>query len=112
MTSYTAIPPQIKKPNAVTDTGVSAVNNLVDKLNLAFQELNPAERAIQFLIEFEHDSKMLGQNGRGMLLVAAASFEKACAKIRDFGTTMTNPNNGYTWTERFTNPRNFLNLTI
>lgn len=66
----------------------------------------------QFLIEFKHDSKRLGLNGIGQLLVTAKTFEEACSKVEDFGVDMTNASNGYTWTESFTNARNFINLTI
>jgi len=67
---------------------------------------------MQFLIEFEHDSRHLGYNGIGTLLVNANSFEQACQKIGDFSVKKTNSATGYNWNERFTNARNFVNLTI
>lgn len=66
----------------------------------------------QFLIEFEHDSKFLGYDGIGQLLVTSDTFENACKKVNDFGVKKENTNNGYKWEERFTNARNFINLTI
>jgi len=66
----------------------------------------------QFLIEFEHDSRHLGQDGFGMLLVAGTNFKNACAKISNYSVQKTNSATGYTWLEKFTNVRNFVNLTI
>ena len=69
----------------------------------------------QYLIEFEHDSRHLGQDGYGMLLVNAYSFEKACEKIKNFFVSKCNPHHKpepYYWDEYFTNARNFVNLTI
>jgi len=66
----------------------------------------------QFLIEFEHDSRHLGFNGFGMLLVSANNFEEACEKIQTFSVKKRNSATGYEWDEYFTNARNFVNLTI
>ena len=66
----------------------------------------------QFLIEFKHDSKFLGFNGLGLLLVEARSFEEACDKIARFSVKKVNSVNGYEWKERFKNARDFVNLTI
>ena len=65
-----------------------------------------------FLIEFEHDSRHLGQNGFGMLLVNASSFESACDKISKFSVHKRNDANGFEWNEYFKGCRNFVNLTI
>ncbi len=65
----------------------------------------------QFFIEFEHDSNRLGYDGYGHLLVNAETFEEACKKIETFKVPKVNIN-GYKWDEYFTNPRNFINLTI
>jgi hypothetical protein len=69
----------------------------------------------QYLIEFEHDSKYLGQNGFGMLLITAETFEKACDKIVHYSIRKCNPHHKpepYYWDEYFRNPRNFIDLTI
>ena len=66
----------------------------------------------QFLVEFEHDSKWLGYDGKGQLLITANSFENATHRISDFYVDKENTANGYKWKERFTNARNFVNLTV
>lgn len=66
----------------------------------------------QFLIEFEHDSNHLGTNGIGFLLVKAKTFEEACSKVKEFSTPKENSATGFRWDEKFTNARNFVNLTI
>ena len=69
----------------------------------------------QYLIEFEHDSKHLGYDGRGQLLVSANTFEEACNKIADFSIAKVNKSHKpspYHWNEYFDNARNFVNLTI
>ena len=66
----------------------------------------------QFLVEFEHTSRHLGQDGFGMLLVSAKTFKGACSKIEKFHITLTNKATGYQWEEYFTEPKNFRNLTI
>lgn len=68
---------------------------------------------MQYLIEFQHDSKFLGIDGMvGMLLVKASSFEEACSKVETFSVEMTNSATGYKWNEYFRNARNFVNLTV
>ena len=66
----------------------------------------------QFLISFTHDSKRLGYDGTGQLLVSADSVEEAGYKIADFSVEMTNSATGYKWYEYFEKPRDFINLTI
>jgi hypothetical protein len=66
----------------------------------------------QYLIEFEHTSRHLGQDGFGLLLVSANSFEEACSKIEVFSVPKVNPATGYKWNEYFENAKNFVNLTI
>jgi hypothetical protein len=70
----------------------------------------------QFLIEFKHDSNFLGYDGFGILLVNASTFEEACNKIKEFSIPKHNPHayngQGFSWNEKFTNCRNFINLTI
>lgn len=66
----------------------------------------------QYLIEFEHDSKFLGNNGYGQLLITARSFEEACEKVANFSVKKTNSATNYSWREKFINARNFVNLTI
>lgn len=70
----------------------------------------------QFLIEFQHDSRFLGHNGFGMLLVTAPSFELACEKIHEYVVPMHNPHaydgKGFSWDEKFIKARDFRNLTI
>lgn len=69
-----------------------------------------------YFIEFEHDSRHLGYDRFGHLLVKAESFKEACEKIKNFSVQKHNPhyNNGegFTWNEKFINARNFINLTI
>ena len=67
---------------------------------------------MQYLIEFEHDSKHLGHNGYGQLLIKADSFESACEKVTTFSVKLRNSVTGFTWNEGFSNPTNFVNLTI
>lgn len=73
-------------------------------------------RPNSYLIEFKHDSRHLGFNELGMLLVYADSFEEACKKIPNFKVSMHNPyaynGKGYSWIETFKNPREFINLTL
>lgn len=66
----------------------------------------------QYLIEFEHDSKHLGHNGYGQLLVRATDFEYACKKVKTFSVLKENQVTGFKWRESFINARNFINLTI
>jgi hypothetical protein len=66
----------------------------------------------QYLVQFEHDSKFMGMNGFGTLLITATSFELACIKVITYSLSMKNSATGFEWLEKFTNPRNFVNLTI
>ena len=66
----------------------------------------------QFLVQFKHDSRHLGYNGIGQLLVDANNFEDACFKIKQWSTPMVNDATGYTWEEEFDNARDFINLTV
>lgn len=66
----------------------------------------------QYLISFEHDSKRLGYDGFGQILITANSFEEACTKVSQWGIELSNSATGYKWTERFINARDFINLTI
>lgn len=66
----------------------------------------------QYLIEFQHDSKYLGLNGYGILLISAKDFKEACKKVKNFKIKKINKATGYTWYEYFKNAHNFINLTI
>lgn len=66
----------------------------------------------QYLIEFKHDSRHLGYDSFGQLLVSANSFEEACKKVPSFKAKLVNSATGYSWYEGFTNPRDFINLTL
>ena len=66
----------------------------------------------QYLIEFKHDSRHLGLDGLGMLLVTANSFSNACIKILNFSIRKENSATHYEWDEYYENARDFINLTI
>lgn len=66
----------------------------------------------QFLVEFKHDSKHLGYDGLGILLISANTFKQAIDKVKEYGLPMINEANGFKWNEGYTNARDFRNLTV
>ena len=66
----------------------------------------------QFLIQFKHNSRRLGYDGIGQLLITAETFEEACERVPEFGIVCENEATGYKWVEHFDNAKEFINLTI